>query len=318
MCNPICNISYKVVPNDSDRICILQLLTGGKLILAIYGVYMPYFNGSRDQLELYSETLNALQCSIDSSDPSPIMVIGDLNADLPRHIGLNRHWHKSRPFNAHSLLMYNFMVDNELYVANHSFPQQINHTYHKGRDTTYIDHVLVSTFLDINSCGIMCDIDNVSDHYPPLTDITLQCTSVEQVLHSDNGMTSPDNGMTSPDSGMTITTRVNWSDPVIKRNYSRHVDEAHMNLVSDLTDLHIQNHDDALLAVNKLCLQLTAILIEFFNKAGQSTYKHGRPTWLIDISPFSDKCDGYFQRCDWYFQILLVFSDLNHGLKACL
>ena len=73
---------------------------------------MPYFNGSRDQLELYSETLSALQCSIDSSDPSPIMVIGDLNADLPRHIGLNRHWHKSRPFNAHSLLMYNFMVDN--------------------------------------------------------------------------------------------------------------------------------------------------------------------------------------------------------------
>ena len=45
---------------------------------------------------------------------------------------------------------------------------------------------------------------------------------------------------------------------------------------------------------------------------------HSRPTWLIDISPFSDKCDGYFQRCDWYFQMLLVFSDLNHGLKACL
>ena len=39
---------------------------------------------------------------------------------------------------------------------------------------------------------------------------------------------------------------------------------------------------------------------------------------IIDISPFSDKCDGYFQRCDWYFQMLLVFSDLNHGLKACL
>ena len=38
---------------------------------------------------------------------------------------------------------------------------------------------------------------------------------------------------------------------------------------------------------------------------------HSRPTWLIDISPFSDKCDGYFQRCDWYFQMLLVFSDLN-------
>ena len=45
---------------------------------------------------------------------------------------------------------------------------------------------------------------------------------------------------------------------------------------------------------------------------------HSRPTWLIDISPFSDKCDGYFQRCAWYFQMLLVFSDLNHGLKACL
>ena len=38
---------------------------------------------------------------------------------------------------------------------------------------------------------------------------------------------------------------------------------------------------------------------------------HSRPTWLIDISPFSDKCDGYFQICDWYFQMLLIFSDLN-------
>ena len=50
----------------------------------------------------------------------------------------------------------------------------------------------------------------------------------------------------------------------------------------------------------------------------QEQYNHSRPTWLIDISPFSDTCDGYFQRCDWYFQMLLVFSDLNHGLKAFL
>ena len=53
------------------------------------------------------------------------------------------------------------------------------------------------------------------------------------------------------------------------------------------------------------------------DNANPSMY-HSRPTWLIDVSPFSDKCDGYFQRCDWYFQMLLVFSDLNYGLKACL
>ena len=49
-------------------------------------------------------------------------------------------------------------------------------------------------------------------------------------------------------------------------------------------------------------------------KTGMSVCRrrlHSRPTWLIDISPFSDKCDGYFQRCAWYFQMLLVFSDLN-------
>ena len=55
MCNYICNLSFNVVPNVFDRICILQLLTGGKLILTINGVYMPYFNGSCDQLELYNE-----------------------------------------------------------------------------------------------------------------------------------------------------------------------------------------------------------------------------------------------------------------------
>ena len=48
-------------------------------------------------------------------------------------------------------------------------------------------------------------------------------------------------------------------------------------------------------------------------KYGQRCYKHthSRPTWLIDISPFSDKCDEYFQRCDWYFQMMLVFSDIS-------
>ena len=188
-----------------------------------------------------------LQCLIDSSEPSPIMVIGDLNVALPNKIALNRTWHKRHPFNAHGLLMYDFIVDNELLVANFAFPQQVNHTYHKGRDKTYIDHVLVSKFLDVSNCNIMPDItDNVSDHYPLLTDITLKYANKQ---HISDVITNKDN-----------TIRINWSDPMIKRNYSSYINEAstHINPISGHV---IQSHDDALSAVNRLCSELSTVFI---------------------------------------------------------
>jgi len=76
-------------------------------------------------------------------------------------------------------------VQNDLYIGNHCSKQKVQYTYFKGQHTSYIDHVLVSNhFSDqITSCNILSDIvDNVSDHLPLRTCISLQ---LKQPLASD-------------------------------------------------------------------------------------------------------------------------------------
>ena len=52
-------------------------------------------------------------------------------------------------------------------VANFAFPKDINYTYKKKDKTSYIDHVIVPSYLleMMNKCSIRSnDCDNVSDH----------------------------------------------------------------------------------------------------------------------------------------------------------
>ena len=49
---------------------------------------MPYYDGSIDKINQYNETLDAIQSVIDTMDPSPVMVVRDMNAPYPSRIGL--------------------------------------------------------------------------------------------------------------------------------------------------------------------------------------------------------------------------------------
>ena len=50
----------------------------------ILGVYLPYYNGSVDQIELYGETLECIQALIDQYQGEPLLIVGDFNATLPQ------------------------------------------------------------------------------------------------------------------------------------------------------------------------------------------------------------------------------------------
>ena len=69
---------------DSDRICALKVYQAEKLILTVYGLYMPYNNHCAQQLECYLEILDKLQSLLDSNDNGvPVVIVGDMNTSLP-------------------------------------------------------------------------------------------------------------------------------------------------------------------------------------------------------------------------------------------
>ena len=94
-------ITCKPLSVDCDRITGMQLDSNGKIVMTIFGVYLPYFRANVDQIKLYSETLDILQSAIDGMDPYPIMIVGDMNAPLPRQAELSRYWYRLYPFNRH-------------------------------------------------------------------------------------------------------------------------------------------------------------------------------------------------------------------------
>ena len=169
------HFQYKKVHVPNDRIDCIEVLIRDTAKMLVFGVYLPYYNGCSEQVALYSETLLQLQGLLDNCQ-HPFMVVGDFNASLPFASSLSRNWYKSPPFNKHSLILYDFILDNELSVANFQSQQNVSHTYLSGDNKSYIDHVLTSPTAQplVSNCRILHDRpDCLSDHFPLITDINL-------------------------------------------------------------------------------------------------------------------------------------------------
>ena len=107
----------------------IQVVYKQRPILTLIGVYMPFYSGSKDQLELYVETLDLLQSILDKfAQDIPIMFLGDFNAQLPQQSYIQNNWYRCNKFNQQSVLLYDFIYDNSLIVSNFCFNQNINYT----------------------------------------------------------------------------------------------------------------------------------------------------------------------------------------------
>ena len=136
----------KEIENLSERIVSIGLYDNeNNLTRVICCVYMPYYNGKSDQLELYIETLDMLQAIIDQyASIAPIKIIGDLNTKLPTSHKLIKNWHRHDNFNVYSNILYDFLCYNGLIAADLIGKQPINYTYfcHENETYSWIDHIL--------------------------------------------------------------------------------------------------------------------------------------------------------------------------------
>jgi hypothetical protein len=137
-----------------------------------------------NQTESFVDTIDALQALVDEHGGiAPIKIVGDLNVKLPQQLSLVPGWHKTRGFNKHSSIMYDFISANDLIVADFIHKQSMNYTYFCDGSgvQTWIDHCLTSANDEsaIINCQILPrDDTNVSDHLPILTTITLLCKTI--------------------------------------------------------------------------------------------------------------------------------------------
>ena len=106
---------------------------------------------------------------MDTGNPNiPVIILGDLNTSLPQMDFLTQRWFTKRPFNRNSVLLYNFIEENNFCVANFICEQNTNYTFSKGSLTSYIDHILMPYYLVdvLEDCKILSEEpDNVSDHF---------------------------------------------------------------------------------------------------------------------------------------------------------
>ena len=95
--------------------------------------------------------------------------MGDLNAKLPMCSKLHKYWFAKDGYNENSQILYDFIVSNDLSVADFLFAQTVDYTYFclGNGNYSWIDHLLyLSHDADsILSCHVVTlEEDNVGDH----------------------------------------------------------------------------------------------------------------------------------------------------------
>ena len=189
ICDLLPGVRYHVVECDSDRICCIRVIKNQKILLTLIGVYLPFDNHTVTQTELYIEVLDQIKCLIqDANDSGPTLIMGDMNTALPQQVALQDKWYCTRPFSKRSVMLYDLICDHDMFVANFTYKQDINYTYRKAGDKSYIDHLLIPQYCInmLEHCRILCnDYNNVSDHYAISCGITLPTSRSSGLMTSE-------------------------------------------------------------------------------------------------------------------------------------
>ena len=166
VCKHFRNTTYRVMNISSDRVLGLQVIRNHHVLLNIIGVYLPCHDSTTDTMDLYLQTLDLVQSILDTCD-APTVIMGDFNTTLPEEVTLVDNWYCKKPYKRRSGVLYDFISNNEMCVANFLFPQDICYTFKSVKGSSYIDHILIPTYMyeNVLNCRILDgDSDNVSDH----------------------------------------------------------------------------------------------------------------------------------------------------------
>ena len=121
-------MQYTELDIMSERIIGVKVCNNSDIFEIVVCVYMPFYNGEAHQTDCYAETIDVLQSVIEQFGAiCPIHIIGDLNAQLQKRRMLLRRWYRLSGFNTHSSILYDFINDNDLCVADFIDPQHVQY-----------------------------------------------------------------------------------------------------------------------------------------------------------------------------------------------
>ena len=125
ICKNTPGVTYRSITCTSDKISGVEVIVDQKTVLCVLGAYLPYDTHTKVGLTLYLETLHELQGYIDNNCGStPYTVIGDFNTRLPMSKTIVQKWYNKKGYGKRSALLYDFIRDNDLYVANFAYSQK--------------------------------------------------------------------------------------------------------------------------------------------------------------------------------------------------
>ena len=111
ICKTIQHCTFHDVPQEDGRISVIEVLNNNRVVITLIVVYLPYFHS--ESTPLYSETLDKLH-GIIQNIISQFILLGDMNAQMPHTAQLSSQWYKSKPYNNHSMLVYDLVCDYEM------------------------------------------------------------------------------------------------------------------------------------------------------------------------------------------------------------
>ena len=174
VCKENSYVSYKQIECSSDRIvCVGIYDSDDTLIQTVCSVYMPFYKqGDKKQMDDFINTVDIMQSIVDTHGmKAPIKLCGDFNTQLPCKQVLGNRWHTGKGFTCHSKILYDFLISNDLIVADFMFSQPVKFTYfsHQCKHYTWINHVFTNSYEleQFEMCSIIReDSGNTSDHLP--------------------------------------------------------------------------------------------------------------------------------------------------------
>ena len=152
-------LSFHELETPGDRVIAVGVYDStGAIKQVIVCAYLPFYQGGNSKsTESFTESLDILQSVIDKYGAlAPLKVFGDFNVQLPNKAKLHKHWFKGKGYTKHSLMMYDFLANNNMLAMDMQSKQQVNYTYFslKCGHYTWIDHVLVQEHdvATVNTC----------------------------------------------------------------------------------------------------------------------------------------------------------------------
>ena len=198
-------------------------------------------------------------------------MLGDLNIALPNMESLPGRSSQSKPYNKRGALLYHFVSDNSLCVANYAEESQhVRYTYRKGTATSYIDYILIPLYAAqyLSRCFVRHNDDlNTSDHYAVSLelDIPIKITIEQQ----------------EPMEAAPNLPRQFWQDTAYQRRYTELLDYA-LRLEKTVYSLDNLTEETASSFVNNLYGELKKAIHDASSQCSDEYIKQqrkGRKVW---------------------------------------